>query len=150
MRSAGSLGASVRATASLVGIVAILVGVPILLWQLGTPLLPSRVPSLHEAMAVFLRPDDGSLLMGTLLVIGVLVWAQLSAVDPRRTGRGAAPPPGTAGRAARAGGEQAARVRPRRRCARRGRHRACPGGRSRSPPSWPPTTGPPTIRPPTR
>ena len=72
-----SCGASVRATASLAGIVAILVGVPILLWQLGTPLLPSRVPSLHEALAVFLRPDDGSLLMGTLLVIGVLVWAQL-------------------------------------------------------------------------
>ena len=27
---------------------------------------------------MFLRPDNGSLLMGTLLVIGVLVWAQLS------------------------------------------------------------------------
>ena len=76
MRSA--VGTTARAAASLVGIVAILVGVPILLWQLGSSLLPSRVPSLHEAIAVFLRPDDGSLLMGTLLVIGVLVWAQLS------------------------------------------------------------------------
>ena len=71
-------GAVVRASASLVGIVAILIGVPVLLWRLGTPLLPARVPSLHEAVAVFLRPDNGSLLMGTLLVIGVLVWAQLS------------------------------------------------------------------------
>ena len=70
--------AVVRASASLVGIVAILIGVPLLLWRLGTPLLPARVPSLHEAVAVFLRPDNGSLLMGTLLVIGVLVWAQLS------------------------------------------------------------------------
>ena len=70
--------ALVRAAASLVGIVAILVGVPVLLWHLGTPLLPSRVPSLHEAVAVFLRPDNGSLLMGTLMVIAVLVWAQLS------------------------------------------------------------------------
>ena len=70
--------AVVRASASLVGIVAILIGVPVLLWRLGTPLLPARVPSLHEAVAVFLRPDNGSLLMGTLLVIGVLVWAQLS------------------------------------------------------------------------
>ena len=83
MRSAvspagASVRAVVRAIASLAGIVAILVGIPILLWQLGTPLLPSRVPSLHEAVAVFLRPDDGSLLMGTLLAIGVLVWAQLS------------------------------------------------------------------------
>jgi hypothetical protein len=68
----------VRASISLVGIVAILIGVPVLLWRLGTPLLPARVPSLHEAIAVFLRPDNGSLLMGTLLVIGVLVWAQLS------------------------------------------------------------------------
>ena len=67
-----------RASASLVGIVAILIGVPLLLWRLGMPLLPARVPSLHEAVAVFLRPDNGSLLMGTLLVIGVLVWAQLS------------------------------------------------------------------------
>ena len=70
--------AVVRASASLVGIVAILIGVPVLLWRLGMPLLPARVPSLHEAVAVFLRPDNGSLLMGTLLVIGVLVWAQLS------------------------------------------------------------------------
>ena len=69
---------AVRASASLAGIVAIVVGVPVLLWQFGQPLLPSRVPSLHEALAVLVRPDDGSLLMGTLLVIAVLVWAQLS------------------------------------------------------------------------
>ena len=69
---------AVRAIASLVGLVAILVGIPILLWRLGMPLLPSRVPSLREAVAVFLRPDDGSLLMGVLLAVGVLVWAQLS------------------------------------------------------------------------
>ena len=77
-RSTTGRRALVRASASLVGIVAILIGVPLLLWRLGTPLLPARVPSLHEAVAVFLRPDNGSLLMGTLLVIGVLVWAQLS------------------------------------------------------------------------
>ena len=140
MRSA--MRATVRATASLAGIVAILVGVPILLWQLGTPLLPSRVPSLHEALAVFLRPDDGSLLMGTLLVIGVLVWAQLMSCrsSPNWLRRCATardcgsscPGWGRAG------------------CSRPSSSpvcsgRAAPGLRwrpSRSPPSWPPTTAP--------
>ena len=41
---------------------------------------------------MFLRPDNGSLLMGTLLVIGVLVWTA-ECIDPRRTSGGAAPSP---------------------------------------------------------
>ena len=121
---------AVRAIASLVGIVAILVGIPILLWQLGTPLLPSRVPSLREAVAVFLRPDDGSLLMGILLAVGVLVWAQLSVSILAELVAALRHRPGTAGRATRTGGEQAARVRPRRRGTQRRRRRARAGGRA--------------------
>ena len=124
----------VRASASLVGIVAILIGVPVLLWRLAKPLLPARMPSLHEAVAVFLRPDNGSLLMGTLLVIGVLVWAQLSVSILAELVAALRHRPGLRVELPGLRREQAARVRPGRRGARRGRRRACPGGRDRSPP----------------
>ena len=127
------------------GIVAILIGVPVLA-------VAARHAAAARAGAVAARGGGGVPAARQRLAADGHAAGHRRAgvgaaecVDPRRTGGGAAPPPGTAGRTARVAGEQAARVRPGRRGARRGRRRACPGSRAdrrRCPSS--------TIRPPTR
>ena len=53
------------------GLLAIVVGVPVLLWTLGIHPLPSGVPSFREILDGLLSPDDGTFL---LLVFGGLAW----------------------------------------------------------------------------
>ncbi|MFB7763684.1 BTAD domain-containing putative transcriptional regulator [Streptomyces xiamenensis] len=61
-----------RALLSVVLIVALLVGVPVALWVLGT--LPQSVPSLSEAGDALTQPDDGSLLLVVLTLVGWGLW----------------------------------------------------------------------------
>jgi Bacterial transcriptional activator domain/LysM domain len=61
------------------GVIAGIVGgAPVLLWVLAREVLPSGWPTLADAVAALTRPDDGSLFVGVLLVLGVLAWAQLT------------------------------------------------------------------------
>ena len=67
-----------RTTGAGVTLIAILVGLPILLWQLGAPLLPDHVPHWQEALDALRRPDDGRLFLGALTLLGFLAWIMLT------------------------------------------------------------------------
>lgn len=67
-----------RGLVSLVGIVLILVGLPVALIVLGGNPLPAEVPSLGEMVDALTRPDDGTLLIAIITVVGWLVWATLA------------------------------------------------------------------------
>lgn len=67
----------VHALAALTLLIALLVGVPLVLQSLSSDLLPRRVDL--NALAVSLRsPDDGRLLVVTLVLVGWLTWASLA------------------------------------------------------------------------
>lgn len=88
-----------RGLAALGALVALLAGVPVALWMLSRTFLPDHLPGLDDVTAALLRPDDGRLLLGLLVVVGWVVWAILAAsivaeaadqVRPRRWRRHAA------------------------------------------------------------
>ena len=71
---------------------ALLAGAPAALWAVGRPFLPTRIPTLNDLTTVLVRPDNGTLLIGLLVVAGWGVWATLAAsitgeiIDRARTG----------------------------------------------------------------
>ncbi|WP_157074777.1 LysM peptidoglycan-binding domain-containing protein [Janibacter limosus] len=67
-----------RGLLSLIGIVLILVGLPAALVVLGGNPLPAEVPTLTQLVDALSRPDDGTLLIGIITVVGWLVWATLA------------------------------------------------------------------------
>jgi hypothetical protein len=67
-----------RALLAAVVILVILIGLPAALWFLGRPLLPDAVPSWAHVAAALTRPDDGRLLLGFLVLVGVIAWALLA------------------------------------------------------------------------
>lgn len=67
-----------RGLLSLLGIVLIVVGLPVALVVLGGNPLPSEVPQTQEVIDALTRPDDGTLLIGIITVVGWLVWASLT------------------------------------------------------------------------
>ena len=61
------------------GVLAVaLAGAPVALVVAGSQYLPASVPSVDEAMAALSRPDDGSLFLAMLVVVGWLAWATLT------------------------------------------------------------------------
>ncbi|MBW0101405.1 LysM peptidoglycan-binding domain-containing protein [Pseudonocardia sp. KRD291] len=59
-------------------IAGILIGVPVALWWLGTPLLLQIGSFAGSPSDLILRPDDGTLLMGFLAVVATVVWLILA------------------------------------------------------------------------
>lgn len=67
-----------RGLLSLVGILLIVIGLPVALAVLGGNPLPSEIPSMDEVLSALSRPDDGTLLIAVITVIGWGVWATLA------------------------------------------------------------------------
>ncbi|KRE37730.1 hypothetical protein ASG73_08780 [Janibacter sp. Soil728] len=67
-----------RGFVALVGILLIVVGLPAALVVLGGNPLPAEIPSLSEVGDALTRPDDGTLLIAIITVVGWLVWASLA------------------------------------------------------------------------
>lgn len=67
-----------RGLLSLIGIILIVVGLPAALVVLGGNPLPAEVPTLTQVVDALSRPDDGTLLIGIITVVGWLVWATLA------------------------------------------------------------------------
>lgn len=55
-------------------IAAILVGVPVGLWALGGNPLPTSLPSVAQVVAALTRPDNGTLFLGLLKIVGWVGW----------------------------------------------------------------------------
>ncbi|MEU9044532.1 LysM peptidoglycan-binding domain-containing protein, partial [Kitasatospora sp. NPDC048343] len=71
-RTVSRLTAALRGLLSLAVLVALLVAVPVLLWQTGA--LPHQVPSWDDVTNALTSPDNGSLFMGALTLIGWAGW----------------------------------------------------------------------------
>lgn len=67
-----------RGVFALAALIAIVVGIPILLWLLGSPLLPDHMPGIEEAAAALRSPADGRFVLGFLVVCGWLFWLHLA------------------------------------------------------------------------
>lgn len=65
----------IRGLLATVGIVGFVIGVPIALAAVAPIRVPSSAPSFDGVIDALSRPDDGSLLIGTLAVIAWLAWA---------------------------------------------------------------------------
>lgn len=81
-----------RALAALLVLLAVVVGAPILLWKLGSGLLPTGIPSLAQVWDTLTSRDTGQIFMGALVVAGLLAWAiftlcVLAELAQRLTGR---------------------------------------------------------------
>ncbi|MDF2259706.1 LysM peptidoglycan-binding domain-containing protein [Streptantibioticus ferralitis] len=80
-----------RAAVCLIGLAALLAGVPYLLWHWGT--LPTHAPTLSQVRAALTQPDDGSLLFTVLTIAAWVAWVwclvpvliEIIAVLARRT-----------------------------------------------------------------
>ncbi|MBW0116281.1 LysM peptidoglycan-binding domain-containing protein [Pseudonocardia abyssalis] len=68
----------VRGLIALVTLAGLVAGVPAALWSLGSPFLPDRLPTVDDVVVALTRPDDGSLLLGLLVLVGWIVWLQLA------------------------------------------------------------------------
>jgi hypothetical protein len=67
-----------RAVAAAATILGILFVLPVALWFLGRPLLPTSMPSWAQVVAALSRPDDGGLLLGFLVLVGASAWLLLA------------------------------------------------------------------------
>ncbi|MDH6710906.1 nucleoid-associated protein YgaU [Kitasatospora sp. MAA19] len=71
-RTVSRLAAALRGLFSLAALLALLGVVPVLLWRTGA--LPHQVPSWDDVTAALTSPDNGSLFMGALTLIGWAGW----------------------------------------------------------------------------
>ena len=71
-------------TRRILGVLALLVlagllaGVPLLLWWITAPLLPTGLPSLTQILAALTARDDGTLISVILTIIAWLAWLYLT------------------------------------------------------------------------
>lgn len=72
----GSAGALLRALCALLVLAVVLAGMPYGLWRLGT--LPTTWPTWSQATEVLLSPDDGTLLITVLTLIGWGCWLAIT------------------------------------------------------------------------
>ena len=63
-----------KALVGLAGLAVLLVGVPIVLWNVGKTFWPDHAPSLSEAWSRLTQQDNGQLFLGAIVVIGVIAW----------------------------------------------------------------------------
>ena len=63
---------------ALVAILLLLAGVPMLLWWLGQPFIPTAVPDLGQAIGVLFRRDDGSVVVLLIYLVAWIAWLYLS------------------------------------------------------------------------
>jgi peptidoglycan-binding lysM len=63
---------------ALVVILLLLAGVPVLLWWLGQPFIPTSVPDLGQALGVLFRRDDGSVVVLLIYLVAWIAWLYLS------------------------------------------------------------------------
>ncbi|WP_433274023.1 LysM peptidoglycan-binding domain-containing protein [Pseudonocardia xinjiangensis] len=68
----------VTSVAAAAAVLAILFGLPVLLWLLARQLLPAVLPSGLTPVDILLRPDDGTLLVGFLVLVGTCAWLVLA------------------------------------------------------------------------
>ena len=68
----------VRGLIALVTLAGLVAGVPAALWSLGSPFLPDHLPTVDDVVVALTRPDDGSLLLGLLVLVGWILWLQLT------------------------------------------------------------------------
>lgn len=85
-----------RSLVALLVLLGLVVGAPILLWRMGSGLLPHEIPTLTEIWDTLTSRDTGQVFMGALVVIGFLAWAVftvcvLTEIGARLTGRRSAP-----------------------------------------------------------
>lgn len=66
--------AVLRGLAALLGLAALILGVPVVLWAAGGSPLPSEWPSLADVRSGAVRPDDGALFLALLVAAGWLGW----------------------------------------------------------------------------
>ncbi|MGH3157489.1 MAG: LysM peptidoglycan-binding domain-containing protein, partial [Streptosporangiaceae bacterium] len=74
-RRGRSLAAAARGCAAVAVIVAVVVGLPVLLYRLGGSPLPRHMPTWQEASAALLRRDSGSVFLAAVRDVSWLGWA---------------------------------------------------------------------------
>ena len=98
---------------ALLAILASSIGIPLLLLKFGGNPLPTQWPTPAEAIAAVTRPDDGTLFLGGVRLLGWLAWAGwalslLSCIPAQLAGRRPPRLPGLSWQQARAGALTAA------------------------------------------
>ncbi|MDN5749492.1 MAG: LysM peptidoglycan-binding domain-containing protein, partial [Pseudonocardia sp.] len=68
----------VRGLVALLTLAGLVAGVPAVLWLLGSRFLPDDLPTVDDVVVALSRPDDGSLLLGLLVLVGWIAWLQLT------------------------------------------------------------------------
>ena len=63
---------------ALVAILLLLAGVPMLLWWLGQPFIPTAVPDLGQAIGALFRRDDGTMVLLLIYLVAWIAWLYLS------------------------------------------------------------------------
>lgn len=86
----------IRSLAALLVLLGVVVGAPILLWRMGSGLLPTEVPTLIDIWSALTSRDTGQVFLGALVVVGFLAWAiftvcVLAELGARLAGRRSAP-----------------------------------------------------------
>lgn len=86
----------IRSLAALLVLLAVVVGAPILLWRMGSGLLPDEIPTLTDMWSALTSRDTGQVFLGALVVVGFLAWAVftvcvLAELGARLAGRRSAP-----------------------------------------------------------
>jgi len=74
-----SVTCSMRILGGILALAAILAGPPIAFWTFREVLVPSRIHSAGDALALLLAPDNGQVFLTLLVVAGTVAWLQLAA-----------------------------------------------------------------------